>query len=197
MFSFIKRLLLIAALCVPWVTQAQTQITVADGTATNTYVPIYGYYCDEDQHNQVLYPASMLAQMGQGVITSMTFYQQQVAASAWGTTVTIKLMETTATSLSDLVATTGATTVWTGTVDGTTSPLTFTFTAPYIYQGGNLLVDITTTASTYSQNYWYGVSSGTSVWTYGDGFFPSSLSSADDGDVEPFTPKTTFTYSSS
>ena len=197
MFSFIKRLLLIAALCVPWVTQAQTQITVADGTATNTYVPIYGYYCDEDQHNQVLYPASMLTNMAQSYITSMTFYQQQVAASAWGTTVTIKMMETTATSLSDLVATTGATTVWTGTVTGTTSPLTFTFTTPYIYQGGNLLVDITTTASTYSQNYWYGVSSGTSVWTYGDGFFPSSLSSADDGDVETFTPKTTFAYNAS
>ena len=197
MLKFLQKLLLIAALCVPWATRAQSDtLVVADGTATNTYVPIYGYYCDEDQHNQVLYPASMLSAMAPCVINSMWFHQSSVASDSWGTTVTVRLVETSATSLTDLVAVTNATTVWSGIVNGTTTPVTFNFTTPFVYNGGNLLVDITVSSvGDYSQNYWYGVSSGSSVWTYGDGFFPSSLSSSDDGDVETFTPKTTFIYS--
>ena len=197
MLKFLQKLLLIAALCVPWATRAQSDtLVVANGTATNTYVPIYGYYCDNDQHNQVLYPASMLSAMAPCVINSMWFHQSSVAADSWGTTVTVRLVETSATSLADLVAVTNATTVWSGIVNGTTTPVEFNFTTPFVYYGGNLLVDITVSSvGDYSQNYWYGVSSGSSVWTYGDGFFPSSLSSSDDGDVETFTPKTTFIYS--
>ena len=51
MQKHLQKLLLLLAFLVPWVANAQT-LTVANGTATNTYVPIYGYYCDEDQHNQ-------------------------------------------------------------------------------------------------------------------------------------------------
>ncbi|MBQ3950436.1 MAG: hypothetical protein II661_08180, partial [Bacteroidales bacterium] len=40
MFSFIKRLLLIAALCVPWVTQAQELSTYSVTTSTTTYTSI-------------------------------------------------------------------------------------------------------------------------------------------------------------
>ena len=74
MLKSIKRLLLIAALLVPWVTNAQTTVTVADGTATNSYIPIYGLYADEDQHNQFIYPASMLSDLSGGMITGMTFF---------------------------------------------------------------------------------------------------------------------------
>ena len=150
MQKHLQKLLLLLALilAVPWTTNAQT-LTVANGTATNTYIPIYGYYCDADQHNQMVYPSSMLTDMDGSYITSLTFYQSQVATSPWGTTVTIKLKEITDSVLTDLVATTGATTVWTGTVNGTTATQVFNFTLPYAYQGGNLLVDITTTASDY------------------------------------------------
>ena len=120
MHKHLQKLLLILAFLLPGVTNAQT-LTVANGTATNTYVPIYGYYCDADQHNQMVYPSSMLTDMSGSLITSLTFYQSQTASSAWGTTVTIKLMEITDSTLTDLVSSTGATTVWTGTVNGTTA----------------------------------------------------------------------------
>ena len=157
MQKHLQKLLLLLAFLVPWVANAQT-LTVANGTATNTYVPIYGYYCDEDQHNQMVYPSSMLTDLSGSFITSLTFYQSQTATDAWGTTVTIKLKEITDSTLSDLVSNAGATTVWTGTVNGTTATQVFNLTTPYFYQGGNLLVDITTTSSTYSENYWYGIS---------------------------------------
>ena len=150
MQKHLQKLLLLLALvlAVPWATNAQT-LTVANGTATNTYVPIYGYYCDADQHNQMVYPSSMLTDMDGSYITSLTFYQSQVASSPWGTTVIIKLKEIADSVLTDLVSTTGAVTVWTGVVNGTTATQVFNFTLPYSYQGGNLLVDITTTASDY------------------------------------------------
>ena len=192
-YKFLLPLVAIVAMAMPVNVMAQS-LTVANGTATNTYVPIYGYYCDADQHNQVVYPASMLADMENNYITSLSFYQQQTASSSWGTTVTIKMMEITDSVLTDLVATTGATTVYTGTVSGTNAVETFVLTTPYEYQGGNLLVDITTTASTYSRNYWYGVTrTGASVYVYGEAPM-SSINDGDDGDVQSFLPKTTFTY---
>ena len=194
MQKHLQKLLLILALLLPGVTNAQT-LTVANGTATNTYVPIYGYYCDADQHNQMVYPSSMLTDMSGSLITSLTFYQSQAASSSWGTTVTIKLKEITDSTLSDLVSTAGATTVWTGIVNGTTATQVFNFSSPFVYAGGNLLVDITTTEADYSQNYWYGISrSNSSVWAYYYGSTPTSISSADEGDVESFLPKTTFGY---
>ena len=196
MQKHLQKLLLLLALvlAVPWATNAQT-LTVANGTATNTYVPIYGYYCDEDQHNQMVYPSSMLTDMDGSYITSLTFYQSQVASSPWGTTVTIKLKEIADSVLTDLVSTTGAVTVWTGVVNGTTATQVFNFTLPYSYQGGNLLVDITTTSSDYSENYWYGISrSGASVYVYG--YAPlNSIYDGDDDNVETFLPKATFGYS--
>ena len=193
MQKHLQKLLLLLAFLLPWVANAQT-LTVANGTATNTYVPIYGYYCDEDQHNQMVYPSSMLTDLSGSFITSLTFYQSQAASSGWGTTVTIKLKEITDSTLSDLVSNAGATTVWTGTVNGTTATQVFNLTTPYFYQGGNLLVDITTTASTYSENYWYGISrSNGSVWVYG--YSPlNEIYDGDDGAVESFLPKVTFGY---
>ena len=192
-YKFLMPLVAIVAMALPVNVMAQS-LTVANGTATNTYVPIYGYYCDDDQHNQVVYPASMLADMENNYITSLSFYQQQAASESWGTTVTIKMMEITDSVLTDLVATTGATTVYTGTVNGTNAVETFVLTTPFEYQGGNLLVDITTTASTYSQNYWYGVTrTGSSVYVYGESPM-SEIDDGYDGDVQSFLPKTTFTY---
>ena len=74
MQKFLRTLTLVALICVPWVTQAQQTLTVADGTASNEYVPFYGYYADVDQHNQVLYPAADLTAMVGKSITQMVFY---------------------------------------------------------------------------------------------------------------------------
>ena len=55
-------------------------VTLCDGSATNTYVPIYGYYYDNYQSvnavSQMIYPASMLANAGMTgkTIKSITFY---------------------------------------------------------------------------------------------------------------------------
>ena len=51
-----------------------TDLTVCDGNYFAQYLPFLGYYHDEAQHNQMIYPASMLASMVGKTIKSMTFY---------------------------------------------------------------------------------------------------------------------------
>ena len=183
MFKHLRKLLLLAALLVPWATNAQVDTTtVADGTTTNSYVPFYGTWMDENQHNQIIYPASMVSELAGDSIVGMKFYMSSSASSAWGATVTIKLGVTGATTLSSLDNTTPVTQVWTGTVNGT-STIDITFDSAYAFIGGNLLVDITSTSSgEYSPAYFYGVTqSGASYYTY-DG----------SGGPQSFVPKTDF-----
>ena len=185
MFKHLQKLLLIAALlCVPWVTNAQTTVTVADGTETNSYIPVYGLYADEDQHNQFIYPASMLSDLS-GMITGMTFYMSSPASSAWGGSATISIMEVSGTTVTSILPTTGATTVWTGTVNGNTNTWALTFDTPYTYGGGNLLIDIDyVTVGDYASCSWTGVSQPNgSYCTYGSSTYPQN-----------FLPKVTFEY---
>lgn len=75
MRKVLHKLALLALLIVPMGAWATTDtLTVADGTETNENIPIYGYYADEPQHNQIIYPASMLDTMIGQNITGLKFY---------------------------------------------------------------------------------------------------------------------------
>ena len=75
-------LLFLAALLAPLGAKAQETLTVADGTATNAYVPIYGFYADAYIRAQMIFPADMINDMSGGNITSLTWYMQSTSASA-------------------------------------------------------------------------------------------------------------------
>lgn len=183
--------MLLLALLVPWAANAQT-LTVHDGSATNAYVPFYGYYADENQQNQMIYPATELADMSGKVITKMVFYWQEggynygnfYSVGTW----TISLGETTATTLSGLDNTTSLTQVFTGVLDEdgglfntTDYTLTIEFDDDYVYNGGNLLVQF---AHTGTGEYEYYVFEGEDVT--GASYCYNSQRN--------FLPKTTFTY---
>ena len=127
---------------------AQNTLTVANGTTTNSYVPVYGFYADAYLRCQTIYTAGALDAaaagygMNGGTITGLTYYLSSPASEAWTGTWEVKLMEVTASTLSAFVDMTNATTVYTGTLDGSSSTLTINFTTPYTYQGGNLLIEV-------------------------------------------------------
>ena len=50
------------------------EITLHDGTTTNGYVPVYGFYCDAYLKAEYVLPAAELADMANGDINSMKFY---------------------------------------------------------------------------------------------------------------------------
>lgn len=193
----ILRFLMLTVLFLPFALQAQNTLTVADGTTTNSNVPIYGLWADAYLRCQTIYPAAMLDAaattygMTGGSITSVTYYMSSPAAEAWTGTWEVKMMEVAATTLSAFVDMTNATTVYTGTLDGTTSPMTITFTTPYTYTGGNLLIEVSeTTKGNYKSASFYGETVSGASW---QGYNSTAWSSIT-GSAQNFMPKTTFTF---
>ena len=200
MFKKHLLLLLLFALIAPWAANAQQTITVYETeSGTNDYIPIYGYYSDSDQHNQMIYPASALATMGDGAtisqmvfyIDSWDYYDNGYEIEDLGTW-TVKLGETTATTLDGLDETTTLTEVFSDELvcnsDHTT--MTIAFTSDYTYNGGNLLIDITHEAvDPYIGITFLGNEDVTSASIYQyEGWFGWS------GDTQDFLPSVTFTY---
>lgn len=176
---------------------AQNTLTVADGTTTNSNVPIYGTWADAYLRCQTIYPASTLDAaavgfgMNGGTITSVTYYLSTPATDAWTGTWEVKLMEVTDATLSGFLDMTNATTVYTDTLDGTVSPLVITFTTPYVYQGGNLVIEVSQIVKgNWKSASFYGVSSTGASW---QGYNSSAWTSIT-GSAQNFMPKTTFTF---
>ena len=168
---------------------AQTNtLTVADGSETNGYVPVYGYWADAPQHNQIIYPASMLGDMQGGSITSMTFYLS--SSPGWSNSYVVSLGITPASDFPTATANTATVTqVCTGTLSVQNNELTFTFSTPFDYNGGNLLFDITTTASSYIGAYFYGVPT-----SYNSAYYSYVGSYSSNSDCVQFIPKVLFSF---
>ena len=177
-----------------------TELTVYDGTATNQYIPMYGYYFDDFTKSECIIPASALTSMNGCTISAITFYPSSVATtnSTWtSTSQTVFLKEVSGTTLGGSYSgTSGATTVKVGApLDMPTAGMayTITFDTPYTYNGGNLLIGVyNTDDGSYNKVEWYGTSNLTSgVSAYGSN--ASSLNSVG-YNAQSFLPKTTFTY---
>ena len=189
-----------AALLLPMVLVAQNTLTVADGIETSSHVPVYGLYVDEYIRCQTIYPASMIASasaaapnsMLGGSITGLTYYLSQPASGSWGDAqFVVRIKEVSGSTLSSFVDMSGATTVYAGALDATQSTMNITFTTPYTYQGGNLLVEIYNTAvGSYKSAYFYGIDATDASWQ------GHNSTSTDDitGTEVNFIPKTTFTF---
>lgn len=180
------RFLMLAVLFLPFALQAQNTLTVCTGTSSNEYVPFQGYNADYAQHNQMIYPANMLTTINGQAILQMVFYIDQTASNGSNTsaerlgTWTVSLGETTETTLTGLDNTTTLTEVYEGYFDCSTGTLTIEFDNPYLYNGGNLLVDLNHTTGSWNRWYFLGVEATGASYTYGS--------------QRDFLPQCTFTY---
>ncbi len=191
--TYLLTLLLTALLCLPWGSNAwaETFTYGASASGSNEYIPIYGYYCDNAQHNQFIIPASELGNIQNGTITQLTFYAAVGYYSpTWNSgsapTVTIKLAEVSESNVSSGLISGTFTQYYSGTfaLNSTTGEWNIPI-SNFTYEGGNLLVDVTTADAGYSHVYFVGNSvTGAGRCTYG-----YSANS-----IQNFIPKTTFTY---
>ncbi len=118
-------------------------LTVADGTATNGYVPVYGYYTDNYLRCQIIYPATMLAAMTGGSIERLTFYSSSTNITWNNTSFRVNLAEVPESSFSTTAWHNAATTqVYSGQLSIAGGQMTVDFAQPYAYGGGNLLVEV-------------------------------------------------------
>lgn len=151
------------------------ELLLNDGTATNEYVPIYGYWTDNYTRSQFIIPAEQLESLEWDSLTVLTFYSSSTNTN-WDATAfevyVAEVPETTMTALTDWNAMTKV--MNEASLNIIDNQMVITFDEAYQYQGGNLLIGIKQTASTTGTNakhtYWYGVSaSGASFGGYGDG----------------------------
>ena len=191
---------------------AQETLTVFDGTTgdtgtstslvTNEYVPAVIGNWNKPTRSQFIIPASYLADMKNGEITSVKFYTTSYNTpytSASTADVYVKEVGTTIVDNSALEPKANCTIVYQGTVTvervGPTNQewgeMTITFTTPYKYRGGNLLFGIDNTSNAgwkrflfRGQNVMWHASAGGYQMT--DTYFPIWQ--------QDFLPWTTFTY---
>jgi hypothetical protein len=80
-------------------------LTVNNGTQTNDYVPVYGYYVDDKSYSQFIIPATNLVAMQWATINEMTFYGSNTGSYPhWDDAqFEVYMAETTETTLSALV----------------------------------------------------------------------------------------------
>lgn len=160
-------------------------ITVNDGSSTNSYVPVYGLWVDDITQSQFIIPASDLTAMQGGMVSKLTFYASQASVNWGAASFNVYMTETTDSTISTLADYTNMTQVYSGSLGVSGNLMEITLTAPFVYQGGNLMIGFLQTVSgTYSSSSWYGVSAqGASMGGYG-----TSVSQRN------FLPKTTINF---
>ena len=192
-----KKLLLCFVMWVMGLTAfAQETLTVYEGTATNNTVPAYIFYWDDFTRCEYVIPASELADMEGCTITALKFHTTDYNVpytSVSQADFYIKEVDYTTISAYETKAT--STIVYSGTIDVVAvdggGEVTITFSTPYTYEGGNLLIGSeNTTDSGYKSIYFKGQNvNGASISGYN-----SSDAAQASVNQRNFIPQTTFTY---
>lgn len=189
--TYFLSLLLTALFLLPWSGVKAETLTVADGTTLRQRLPMYGYYGDEAQHNQFIFLSSELSDMSGATITGLTFYMDK--NYTWknnnAPTATFRFAEVTATLVSPMITVDETfKQVFSGTIVFANNEWNITLDQAYTYNGGNLVIDVQTTAAQYINNnsnkgsYFYSANV-----AYGRGNYNGSA-------AQEYIPKTTFTY---
>ena len=138
-------------LCAVGARAQESELTVYEGTAESNLVPAYLFYFDDFTRSQFVIPANELEDMGTGAeISALKFYTTNQNVPYTSVSVAdVYLMEVGYTTISAFEPKSSATIVYQGTLDivqtDTGGELTITFSTPFTYQGGNLLVGIENT----------------------------------------------------
>ena len=173
------------------------ELTVYEGTVTNTVVPAFMLRFDDFTRSQYVIPAESIEAMNGGDIQSITWYttSQNVPYTSVST-VDVYVTEVASASISAFVAKADCQIVYNGTLSfvsqGTSGKCVVTFSTPYHYNGGNLLIGCENiTDAGYKSISFYGQTvSGASV----GGYNANSLDNVTAAQRN-FIPKTTFAYS--
>ena len=146
-------------------------LTVNDGTATNSYVPIYGSYVDDEtQRSQFIIPEAALEGIEWVSIKSLTFYASAASINWGAATFEVYLAETPEATLDAEADWAAMTKVMNAaSLSVVENKMVITLDAAYQYQGGNLMIGIKQGATgTWKSASWYGVTAnGASFGGYG------------------------------
>ena len=134
-------------------------LTINNGTLTNEYIPLYGFYCDYGTQGQFIIPADSLEALQWDTITKLTFYSSDASIS-WGSAqFEVYMAEVPSTSISALADWSSLTKVMNaGSLSIVDNQMVVTLSTPFQYTDGNLLIGIKeSTNGSYKSAHWYGV----------------------------------------
>jgi len=160
-------------------------LTVNDGTATNSVVPVYGTWVDGTVCSQFIIPAATLETIQYGIINQMTFYAG--TDKPWtNAEFEVYMAEVDNSTISAIVDWTTMTKVMNAAhLEVSNNIMVVTLDNPYQYLGGNLMIGVLETQSgTWGGSSFYGISA-TGASMGGQTSSPSQ---------QNFLPKTTFNY---
>ena len=166
-------------------------LLVNDGSTTNSYVPVYGWYADQGTHSQFIIPATSLSGMTNRQITKLTVHASTANASFTSGVfeVYLKNVDAETTTFADnTLDWTGMTKTYSGSLSVSSNTMVIEFSTPFIYTTGSLMIGFkeTTTASTYPSVSWYGVETAGNTARYMYGTYNST-------GAAQFLPKMTIT----
>ena len=188
-----------------------TQI-VADGTGTNSNIPVAGLYQDYGYRTQIIYPADMLDMVDGDQINAITFYPSEGLKFS-GSTITFQLCNTTEANFGTYSSNSVSRKTVNGAVTATiTNPTantsatswTITFDTPLTYTGGNLLLDVycvgynhDSYSGTCPTTPFYGANQSSYLSMYVRGTSGETPATTKTGNNSQFLPKTTFDFMTS
>ena len=187
--TYFYSLLLTALFLLPWSgmkADDQTLTLYGTGTTSNYFVPVYGSYLDENQHSQLIFPASDLEDLKGNVIKGLKFHLKNTgtwSGSGSQPIVVVSLAEVEQATLSELNTAATLQQVFSGSFNIANNEWTITFPSDkyYTYGDKNLLVDIVSTAGgKYILTSWYVKAVTDAAYTYSA--------------KRSYLPRTTFTY---
>lgn len=158
---FYTGLLLAASLLLPGIAKAQENtVTVCDGTATSANLPVYAYWMDRANQSQMIYPAEMLTELKGKAITGLTFYASSLSKDWTNEEIKLSLanVEESSFASADYLTPSQSTMVANVAVSMSVNDeeWSIVFDNPYVYNEGNLLIDIANTKGSAPRIYWYG-----------------------------------------
>lgn len=205
-----KKIAFILAFVVTLVFTSHGQVlTVGNGNATNEFSPLSYRMWLYPQRGQVLYPASMLTDMQGKYISGLSLYYHVDQCNGCTSTnythldgtQTVRIGHTNASNLSGGFTSDSLLTVWEGTMENVTigglttdGEVRILFDRAFLYQGGNLLIELQTYDDAQTNGwyffFWYGLNTSMANCYHYGGYNSTDVyyNSAN------FLPKTTFRY---
>lgn len=116
-------------------------------STSNHMVPAYTCWFDALTKSQYIIPASKMADAKGGTISSIQYYTQDPVSWTSNVDVDVYLKEVTYSTLSNMEDKGTCTVVYQGQLTFENKGVTITFTNPYTYNGGNLLVGLENTSA--------------------------------------------------
>lgn len=202
MKKHLQLLALIAAVCLPWLGQAQSRATVTVGTGTTTSYtsPFNGLY--KNSTNQVLYLASEISTAG--VIDTIWYYSAASGQTMTCTELKVYMGTTSAATFSTMFTSSDFEEVYSGSnvvIGGSIGWYAIPLDSPYAYNGSdNLVVCVTKKTPSYNSSctWQYTSLSGRCRYrqsdndaTYGD---LSALPAGTAGSTASYFPNTRFSF---